>query len=309
VDWQTDYSKVLSQSQKEGKPLLLFFEGSDWSGTAMKMKHEVLDTPAFQQKVGNRFIFMEVDFPKYSSLNETLALQNANLKKRFQIEQFPALLLLDKQERVIAQFGYSHENAEQLAENLLKILGDDEELRAGLNNIAAASSSQLQQLYHVAQDLGSVQEMEQILNAGLKLEDPYFYLEKYRLLVENDAMQSEMALSLRRKLMAFGPEKVLVNGQSIPFTVALIDFQEISQQNPESDLAATPLLEYLEAFSNQEQSNRWQIEMMLAEIYLNSGKLEEALRHAESGYASAPESKHEELAHSLDYIRSIQKMR
>jgi protein disulfide-isomerase len=307
VHWQTDYVQALSQSQSENKPMFLFFNGSDWVGSAMKLKHEVLDTPTFQKKIGTQFVFMEVDFPKYSALQEALAAQNESLKNRFKIEEFPSLLLLDVHERVITKISYIPENVEQLANDLLKIMEQDAELNTSLKQIQVVSCAQLQQLYQTAQDLGNIQAIEKILETGLKKEDPFFYLEKYRLLVENGEMKSEQAVVLRQKLLSFCPAGVHVNGQSIPFTVALIDFQEISQKNPESDLAAEPLIDYLTHFGVKEPQNVWQIEMMLSKIYLDCGKWNEALRHAEKAYSSAPESMHTELAHTLDYIRAAQK--
>src|ERR1700733_10150138 len=132
IEWQNDYAKVHSQSQQENKPVLLFFNGSDWAGCAMKMKHEILDAPEFQEKIGIQFICMEVDFPKHSLLSKELVDQNQELKIRFKIEEFPSLLLIDAQERVIAGVGYLPESGSQLAEDLLLMVDQDAQLMSGL---------------------------------------------------------------------------------------------------------------------------------------------------------------------------------
>ena len=72
----------------------------------MKMKHEILNVPAFQEKIGQQFICMEVDFPKHTPLSSQLEVQNQELKNRFKIQEFPSLILIDGNERVIVQVAY-----------------------------------------------------------------------------------------------------------------------------------------------------------------------------------------------------------
>ena len=46
--WQTDINKAISISNKEKKPMLLFFTGSDWCGWCIRLQKEVLKTPELQ---------------------------------------------------------------------------------------------------------------------------------------------------------------------------------------------------------------------------------------------------------------------
>src|SRR5262249_21376238 len=103
IEWQKDFSHARSMSQKENKPILLFFNGSDWSGLAMKWKHEILDSALFQEKIKDSFVCMEVDFPNHNQLLNEVMTQNNTLKEKFGVEDVPMLVLLDKEERVIAQ--------------------------------------------------------------------------------------------------------------------------------------------------------------------------------------------------------------
>ncbi len=177
--WHTDYFQVRTLSQQENKPVLLFFNGSDWSGEAMWMKHEVLCTPSFEEKIVGHFICMEVDFPQHSQLADHIMAQNQVLKERFLIEQTPALLLLDTQERVIAQIGYLPENGDQFAGELLKVLEQDAKLVKGLESLDKnldQNAAEMIILYQIAQELGSESAQEQILEAGLRSRDSYFFL-------------------------------------------------------------------------------------------------------------------------------------
>ena len=120
-------------------------------------------------------------------------------------------------------------------------------------------------------------------------------------------MKGEEAQKLRQKL--YDHENASFNGQGIPFTLALIDFQELSQKNYEPEIAARPLVEYLANYAKTDQKNIWRVEMMIAQLYLNADRWEEALKHAERAYQTAPEAMHSEISHSLDYIRSSIELR
>ncbi len=302
LEWHTDYAHVCGASQKENKPILLFFNGSDWEGSAMKLKAETLGSLGFKERIGDKLLFMEADFPKHSNPDQKIAAQNEELKKRFKVSEFPALFLLDSQERIIAQISYLPENGEKFAADLLKMLEQDVELTASLKNLPSASTQQLKKIYQLAQELGNEVAADQILEAGLKKGDAFFCLEEYRMLVEKGERKSEIALRLRQKLL-MRPDCEQVNGQLIPYTLALIDFQELVSRNCKPEIAAEPLLEYLTSFGDRDPTNVWRIEMMIAEIFLDADKWEEAFVHAEKALKSAPQDMHAEIAHSLDYIR------
>ena len=49
LDWHTDVREAITISNKEKKPLLMFFTGSDWCGWCIRLQNEVLKTPEFQK--------------------------------------------------------------------------------------------------------------------------------------------------------------------------------------------------------------------------------------------------------------------
>ncbi len=299
LQWQTDYDKVVALSRQDEKPILLFFNGSDWSGEAMWMKREVLDTLAFEQKIAHRFLCMEIDFPEHTALSEKKMAQNQELKKRFHVQETPTLLLLDSQERVIAQIGYLPESGEQFADDLVHILGQDGQLIEGMKNLSSDPAA-LKKLYQIAQELARQKEQESILDAGLKTEDSFFFLEKYRLLVERGEGQKKSTQQLREKITSLDPDNQL----TLHFTLALIDFQDLSQKPIPADEAVRPLLDYLDHFGLKDDQNVWRIEMMIAQHYMEADLMQKALLHAEKALQTAPSTMHDEIAHSLNYIRS-----
>lgn len=302
VQWHVDYNKAVHIAKKEQKPLLLFFTGSDWSGWGMKMKREIIDSPSFQEKVADSFVCALIDFPKYKSQSKEEIAQNALLKEKNHITDYPRLVLLDPEEREIARLGYSSEGGGQLAETLLQTAQADKRLTKILETFEQTvyTFSELEDLYRQAQELKRIPDAQLILERGLKSESPLFFLlEKYRLLVEEGKRQSEECLSLRKQLLEIDPQ----NNKKVHFSLALIDFQALVDENKKDLRAIKPLEEYVARFGDNDEENIWSIEMMIAQFYLQFDECQKALKHAETAYERAPQEMKEEIGHSLEYIR------
>lgn len=306
--WHTDYAEAQSLSSKSEKPLLLFFNGSDWSGWAMKMKHEILDLPQFQEKIERELVCVDIDFPKHQALPEKIRQQNLTLKKNYDVSETPSLLLVDVDGRLIAKVGYIPESIETLSEDLLRFLKQDKELQRGIQTLEASLSStekavdescNIRRLYALAQELRQPPALERVIALGLKTQDPYFYTEKYRLLLEQGGFNSAAALKIREELSTLDP----INAQGTHFTLALIDYQELSQRGSPQK-AIEPIKNYLERFGSQDLENAWRLELMLAEAYLESQEYGLALEYAQKAYDSAPESRWNEVAQSVEYIKA-----
>lgn len=304
--WQNDYSTALELARLEKKPLLLFFNGSDWDASAMKMKHEILDSPSFYGRTASAFVYLEIDFPKYLPLSAATRTQNEELKKRFHVLDLPTLLMIDQNERVIAHISYLPESGDQFAAELLEIIRKDGELLCGLKEMEQASPGieGLKHLYRIASELSSPSAIDRIVQKGIESEEPFFLLEKYRLLVIKGQKESPEAKQLRSRLVGLDVTQELEGGQTLGFTLALIDFQELCQKGGLPAAQARPLQDYLDTFGHLDRKNIWRIEMMIAELYLDADCWQEAFEHAQKAHDLAPEPARQEIAHSLDYIRS-----
>ncbi len=302
ITWISDYQEALEQAHRDEKPLLLFFTGSDWSGWGMKMKKEILDSPQFADKVGDRFICVEIDFPKHKSLSSDESEQNIQLKEKLDITEYPRLVVLDSAEREIARLGYSPEEGEALGQDLLQIVERDQSLSRAMKGLEFHnySSFQLEEYYTLAQELQRLDDGDRILEKGLRSSSPHFFrLEKYRLLVEEGKREVAETVVLRHRLLEADP----YNERGVHFTLALIDFQHLSSQEPLKREVIQPLEEYLAKFGAQDKDNLWRIEMMIAQFYLDFDESKTALSHAETAFKNAPDEMKEEIGHSLDYIR------
>ncbi len=290
--WETDYSKAREVSREDKKPLLLFFTGSDWSGLAMKMKNETLDSKDFQKKIGTQFHCIEIDFPIHTTLSSTVRQQNEALKSRFAVEEYPTLILLDSDEQIIVRMGYSPEGGQQLANELLHGMAQNIELCRGLKALPK-DEAVLRRLYQLAQIMMRGEARSAIMSAGVEIEVPFFLVEQYRLFVE----EGKDVTLLRQKLLKS-------NDHEIHFTVAMIDFQEGASKHQDPCEAIKPLEAYLEHFRDTDSQNIWRIEMMIAQFYLETDEWGVALKHAETAYKNAPTPFQPEIENSLHYIKS-----
>ncbi|NGX61710.1 MAG: Disulfide bond reductase DsbH [Chlamydiae bacterium] len=298
LSWQTNYPKALTQAKKEERSLLIFFSGSDWSGTGMRMKKEILDSPDFAKALGNQFVFVEVDFPKHSELPPKRAHQNEKLKNRFQIEEYPSLVLIDSSEREILRLGYLPESGAQLGEDLIRIVEQDRKLCKGLEKLPQ-EVDKLKELYQYALELTRPDALDQVLQVGCETGDRFFLLERYRKYVEDGMMYCQEAKKIRKSLLE-------EESHDTYFTVALIDFQDLSKRTSKlesRDQAVEPLEEYLSHFKETDRENVWRIEMMMAQFFLETDDWNRALEHAETAFESAPDAMKPDILHSLTYIR------
>ncbi len=300
--FQTDYLKALEMGQEKELPILMFFNGSDWSGLAMKMKNEIFSSSEFEEEIADQLICVEVDFPRHHKLSDQATMQNQRLLEEYGISQFPTLVLIDPTKREIARMGYMPEGAKQLANDFLNLLSLDRDLHVLADKIETLTSEELIRGYKTAVELQQNKEIANFLEVGARSIEPAFFLvEQYRMLIEGDKANTAEAEAIRDRLFKADPNNELGH----LFTIALLDFQARSSLEkrllPEEVIK--PLEEYLASFGDQDKENIWQIEMMIAQVFLEQDEWRLALEHAQTAYNSAPIERQSEMEHSLRYIK------
>lgn len=99
--WATDLDKALEQAKKEKKAVLVEFTGSDWCPPCMAMRKNVFSKKDFVTAASKNFILVELDFPKG---DKELAKKNQPLAKKFEIEGYPTVILLDHNGKEFTRF-------------------------------------------------------------------------------------------------------------------------------------------------------------------------------------------------------------
>jgi thioredoxin-related protein len=91
LKWYTDVKEAIIVSNKEKKPMLLFFTGSDWCGWCIRLQNEVLKTPEFSKWAKESVVLVELDYPRRTAQSEEVKKQNNELQQAFGIQGFPTV--------------------------------------------------------------------------------------------------------------------------------------------------------------------------------------------------------------------------
>lgn len=89
--WHEDLKEAITISQKENKPLMLFFTGSDWCGWCIRLQKEVFFKPEFTKWAAENVVLVELDFPRKKAQSQELRAQNAQLQQQFQVRGYPTI--------------------------------------------------------------------------------------------------------------------------------------------------------------------------------------------------------------------------
>jgi protein disulfide-isomerase len=91
LKWYTDVREAITVSNKEQKPMLMFFTGSDWCGWCIRLQNEVLKTPEFTKWAKENVILVELDYPRRTPQTPEIKNQNNELQQAFGIQGFPTV--------------------------------------------------------------------------------------------------------------------------------------------------------------------------------------------------------------------------
>lgn len=304
----TDFAEAKSESKKTGKPLFIYFSGSDWCDWCKKMDSEIFASKEFITLVGNKFIFVDIDTPIYKTLDPKLVKQNDELKAQYKIHGFPTIILLDPQEneKPFATLIYREGGGKAYAEYLLQILRENEEFKHGVKNLGKQNSAALEKLYVRSFQLGMTDTTKKILQAGLKTSfehnDSYFFLkEQYRNLLSDGKIASVEAKSIREKLLGQDP----YNKLHLQYDVAILDFEALSKNLANDENAnevIKPLQDYLAKFGSRDVKHRWKIEMTISQVLRSKNQNTEALKYAKASHKNAPAYLRQDIATAISEL-------
>lgn len=304
IHWETDFTAAKKIAEKAEKPLLLFFTGSDWCPYCIQFKDQILDQSAFTEIVYDKFVFVELDFPKSKKLSPEMEKQNYKLKKQYSVQGYPTIIILSHTLDLLASRGIIPVPPEQYASHLLDLLQNYQSFSEGIQDLNAdkLDSNKLEELYNNAKAFRRKDDQGKILTAGLKVNDNVFFLsEKYRFLVDEGLLEEEETQNIRRELLAKDPENKLGKHRF----VALVDFQELAEKfdlGDDPSAVIAPLVEYIKGFKDQDKDNIWRMQMHVAEYLFNGNQISQALHYANESYESAPEPRKDTIKQAIEHM-------
>ena len=120
--WFENIDKARAEAKDTNKPMLLNFSGSDWCIWCKKLNNEVLSKTVFQKYARENLVLVNVDFPQFTSQNDTLKKQNQQLAQTFRVQGFPTVVLLSSDGKEIGRTGYQPSGPEKYVEHLKSII-------------------------------------------------------------------------------------------------------------------------------------------------------------------------------------------
>ncbi|WP_407365673.1 disulfide reductase DsbH [Chlamydia pecorum] len=120
-NWES-YKDAKHQSQLDGKPICLYFTGSDWCVWCEKMEEEILSSSAFVNFATKHLHMVKIDFPK-SPNQKHLEPNRYELKKSYDVLGFPTMVFIDADGKELARSGFEYGGGEAFVKKLKAALG------------------------------------------------------------------------------------------------------------------------------------------------------------------------------------------
>jgi thioredoxin-related protein len=162
--WIADFDEAVDIARKENKDLLVDFTGSDWCGWCKKLDKEVFGEQAFLDAARKDYVLVALDFPSSEEVKAKVPNpeRNEELQKKYSVQGFPTILLMNVDGEVYAQTGYRPGGPAPYVEHLTEIRKSGRE--------ALVSTRKLIQAFEAADAAGKQAEWEKVMELFAKLD-------------------------------------------------------------------------------------------------------------------------------------------
>jgi thioredoxin-related protein len=121
--WTSDFEAAKKQAVEGKKDLLMDFTGSDWCIWCTRLHDEVFSKDAFKSGVKDKFVLVELDFPRDTSkVTPEVKARNEKLRDKYMIQGYPTIVLSDAKGLPYATTGYRPNGPEKYVESLDKLI-------------------------------------------------------------------------------------------------------------------------------------------------------------------------------------------
>ena len=106
LNWLLDIDQALELSEKEHKPVLVYFTGSDWCPPCKMLKEDFFSSARFEEK-SEKFVLLLVDIPrKVDVISKEQKDKNLLLVRKYNKQGgYPNLVALNSKGEVIGELG------------------------------------------------------------------------------------------------------------------------------------------------------------------------------------------------------------
>lgn len=106
AQWTEDAAAAFKAAQAGGQDVLMDFTGSDWCHWCQQLDKEVFEEAEFKEGAAKGWRLLKLDFPNGRQLPEAIKAQNAQWQKKFSIQGYPTVMLVDAKGRPFGRMGY-----------------------------------------------------------------------------------------------------------------------------------------------------------------------------------------------------------
>lgn len=109
TDTTNRWNAVQSRAKAEGKPVLVYFSGSDWCGSCMQFKKNILADSAFAAYLSASFAYYNADFPVRKKQDKQTVADNELLSERYNTEgSYPAIVIVSADGQLLGRIAYTN---------------------------------------------------------------------------------------------------------------------------------------------------------------------------------------------------------
>ncbi|PKQ63165.1 hypothetical protein BZG02_10420 [Labilibaculum filiforme] len=122
---QSSLEEALQKAKTENKYVFVNFSGSDWCRSCILLKKTILNTEEFKKFASEKLVILDVDFPrlKKNSLSDEQTAVNEKLAAKYNSNgQFPTILLLDSNAKVMGKTGYKKVSPKDYVSHIQSII-------------------------------------------------------------------------------------------------------------------------------------------------------------------------------------------
>jgi len=110
----SDIAQAKNYATENDQHILMVFAGSDWCKPCIQFKKDVLQSNDFVDRLGDKLNILYLDFPakRKNKLSKEQTAHNETLAERFNKSgAFPKIVLIDKEEKVLASPSFKGQTA------------------------------------------------------------------------------------------------------------------------------------------------------------------------------------------------------
>jgi protein disulfide-isomerase len=122
LNWNENLEEAIKIADEENKTVFINFTGSDWCKWCIKLSDEVFTKQAFENYAKDNLVLVKLDFPRNIEQTQEVKDYNRNLMKKYQVQGFPTVVVLNKDGERIGTTGYVPGGPEKYVKHLEEMI-------------------------------------------------------------------------------------------------------------------------------------------------------------------------------------------